>query len=156
MGRGSSKVGAITLNRGLSSAENQELHDKAMGSLVWRDNYAGTNVTTAEERQKYGNPWGNGGSEFEHLQFDMLQTVAERNNVQDDFIWDDVRANVRSSDRRFEVKGDDYAIARENADRMWIVNEYDLDSTAFYKPIIDQNRFSTPEAALEFVVRRRK
>ena len=137
-------------------AEEKSLHDLAMASLVWRDDYAGTNVTTEEERQQYRLQWKNGGSEFEKAQFNTLKTIAERNGIEDNFTFDDIRANVRTTGRRYEIKGDDYAIARGNDDRKWIVNEYDLDSTEFYKPIIQQTRFKTPQEALDFAVKKKK
>ena len=149
-------TGKATTLKGMTQAEEKTLHDLAMASLVWRDDYAGTNVTTEEERQQYRLPWKNGGAEFEREQFNILKTIAERNGAQDNFTFDDIRALVRTKDRRYEIKGDDYALARGNVDRKWIVDEYDIDSTEFYKPIIQQTRFKTPQEAIAFVVKKKK
>lgn len=159
MGRGSSKAGNRSggvVSQGMTASESDNLHNMAMASLVARDDYAGTNLTTAQERDQYRLQFGSGTVEFERLQYDTLKTIAERNGIDNDFVFDEIRAQVRTSDGRFRVMGDDYAIARGLTDRSWIVNEFDTDSTAFTKPIIEQTRYSTPEAALEHVIRRRR
>ena len=159
MGRGSSKAGTsakLSLNKGMTASEEQNLHDLAMSSLVWRDDYAGTNVTTAEEREKYRLEWKNGGSEFEKAQFNTLQTVAERNGIEDQFTFDDIRSQVRTPDGKFRIRGDDHALAKGNDERKWIVNEYGDNFVNGYRPITEQNRFSTPQAALAFVAKKKK
>lgn len=158
MGRGSSKAGnsAKTLSKGMTQSEEQNLHDLAMASLVWRDDLTGTNVTTPEEREKYRLQWKSGGQEFEKAQFNTLQAVAERNGIEDSFTFDDVRAQVRTPDGQFRIMGDDYAIARGNNERKWIVNELGKDFVNGNRPIVEQNRFSTPQDALDFVVKQRR
>lgn len=85
--RGASSGRSSGITKGMTPSEEQNLHDLAMASLVWRD---------------------------------------------------------------------DYALARGNDARKWIVNEIDTASKEFYKPTIEQNRFSTPQQALAFVVDKRK
>lgn len=154
--RGASSGRSSGITKGMTASEEQNLHDLAMASLVWRDDSAGTNVTTEEERKQYRLEWKSGGVEFEKAQYDTLKTVAERNNIADEFKFDEVRAQVRTTDGRFRIMGDDYALARGNDARKWIVNEIDTASKEFYKPTIEQNRFSTPQQALAFVVDKRK
>lgn len=153
-GAGSGRKGSRTA-KGMTAAEEQKLHDLAISSLVWRDDYAKTNVTTAEEREKYRTSQS-GGHLFAVEQFNTLQKVAERNGIASEFDFDEVRSSVHTPDLKFQIFGDDYAIARNNNDRKWVVNEFDRDSKEFYKPIIEQTRFSTPQAALDFVAKKYK